>query len=708
MRIYLIIKYLLKAFILFLSLIILVKPLFSQTPIPKDYLTAKDKEQLEEITSLMQDAESLQEEAQSISEDLEKISSESNKRDNLRKKALKKDVKAFEKIKEANVLKYKIYERHLEKFEKDSNSTNTKVIKARLLQEDAREYFYRGSALRSEAYNQTKTLEDRFEKLEKATSIEKLGFEKLENALALYYERKKLAKQINQKQTGSNFSGTDQVVINKELLINIKQTLARIPERDLFEEFTELKTRDTVSGDKLVDLWYSYIYGEPGVKSSGYDQQAKEESLPALAEATGDKKNEKPPKKKNIEQSSQPASEKTDKNKKENKLYRVQIATDKQPLSQATLKRIYDGKMDIERIVESGWYKYSIGDFNSFEEAEKFRERLNNEDAFIVAKEPETKTLSSNELKKEEEPPDVKEGVDKMAENKKTGVSFKVQIAASHQPLSSQEIKDIYSGELKVEQKKVNEWYKYSLGDYDSYEQAEKLRKKVPVNGAFVTAYKNGELMNLSEILDYKSKPKITESKPSPSALSSDIVFKVQIAADRIVLNDNKLKSIYSGVKEIEMNKGNGWYRYSVGNCPTYYHAERLKKYVNVRGAFVVAYKEGKRLNAYKFRNKAGQCTDIQSVNNPPRGEDIVFAVQIAASINQLNKNDLRAIYCGNRTINEFREDQWYKYSVGSFPEYDDAYELKRTICVPGAFIVAFKNDMKISVKNAIKESSNR
>jgi hypothetical protein len=45
---------------------------------------------------------------------------------------------------------------------------------------------------------------------------------------------------------------------------------------------------------------------------------------------------------------------------------------------------------------------------------------------------------------------------------------------------------------------------------------------------------------------------------------------------------------------------------------------------------------------------------------------------------------------------------------VGSFPEYDDAYELKRTICVPGAFIVAFKNDMKISVKNAIKESSNR
>jgi hypothetical protein len=121
-----------------------------------------------------------------------------------------------------------------------------------------------------------------------------------------------------------------------------------------------------------------------------------------------------------------------------------------------------------------------------------------------------------------------------------------------------------------------------------------------------------------------------------------------------------------------------------------------------VKGAFVVVYKDGKRYNAYRYRNEM-RCPDIRIRKELEKSSSVIFKVQIAASSFQLTEDGLKYIYCGSSDVLEYRENGWYKYAVGSFPSYDEASRLKGEICVPGAFVVAFRNGKKISVTEIIK-----
>ena len=152
------------------------------------------------------------------------------------------------------------------------------------------------------------------------------------------------------------------------------------------------------------------------------------------------------------------------------------------------------------------------------------------------------------------------------------------------------------------------------------------------------------------------------------------------------------------------MNKEDGWYRYSIGSCPTYFHAQRLKSNTDVRGAFVVAYKDGKRINAYKLRQDRIQCPGLSMKTYTGEGTDVTFSVQIIASQRKLHKYDLQFVYCGEHTIYEHHTGRWYTYAVGEFRSYQKAADLKRTICVPGAFVVAHKNNKQIEIKQAINQ----
>jgi len=65
--------------------------------------------------------------------------------------------------------------------------------------------------------------------------------------------------------------------------------------------------------------------------------------------------------------------------------YKVQIAAHTVPMDEAYLKTIYAGNMNIDLIMEDNWYKYSIGNFSTFEEAVTLLNNIKVEKAFIVA-----------------------------------------------------------------------------------------------------------------------------------------------------------------------------------------------------------------------------------------------------------------------------------------------------------------------------------
>ncbi|MFN8255499.1 MAG: hypothetical protein U0W24_07415 [Bacteroidales bacterium] len=74
------------------------------------------------------------------------------------------------------------------------------------------------------------------------------------------------------------------------------------------------------------------------------------------------------------------------------------------------------------------------------------------------------------------------------------------------------------------------------------------------------------------------------------------VIYKVQIAASKIPLTKESLAGIYKENSLIQFEIDNNWYKYSVGYFTKYSEAQDFKNRIGVRGAFIVAYKDGKKV----------------------------------------------------------------------------------------------------------------
>jgi len=81
-----------------------------------------------------------------------------------------------------------------------------------------------------------------------------------------------------------------------------------------------------------------------------------------------------------------------------------------------------------------------------------------------------------------------------------------------------------------------------------------------------------------------------------------------------------------------------------------------------------------------------------------------VFKIQILVSKAQLKNDDSH--FNGLTDISSYTENGIIKYTYGSSSNYNEIYRLRKQILdkFPGAFIIAFKNDVKMDVNAAIKE----
>ncbi len=81
----------------------------------------------------------------------------------------------------------------------------------------------------------------------------------------------------------------------------------------------------------------------------------------------------------------------------------------------------------------------------------------------------------------------------------------------------------------------------------------------------------------------------------------------------------------------------------------------------------------------------------------------IVFKVQIAAHTSKIEENYIREnIYSGNLPIIEAFEDNWYKYSIGEFDNFNQANTLLKQIQVNKAFVVAYQEGKRLPIKDAL------
>ena len=95
----------------------------------------------------------------------------------------------------------------------------------------------------------------------------------------------------------------------------------------------------------------------------------------------------------------------------------------------------------------------------------------------------------------------------------------------------------------------------------------------------------------------------------------------------------------------------------------------------------------------------------IKEINESINQSKIAYRLQIAASTRKISINELKNTFNIRNEIREEVHNGMYKYTTGSYPSYADAkIELHKLITinkVPGAFLAAYINDTRTTLKNA-------
>ena len=165
-------------------------------------------------------------------------------------------------------------------------------------------------------------------------------------------------------------------------------------------------------------------------------------------------------------------------------------------------------------------------------------------------------------------------------------------------------LKNIYGGNEKITEVLEDGWYKYSVGEFDTYKKAKRYKESTKIQGAFVVSYLNGKRLAITPAMvrNNQGSTESTEFKED-----KDVEFRLQIGASKVKLSDKYLVNMYNGDRKIELLEEEGWYKYSVKAGKTYSEAKEFQKLAGIPGAFVVAYKGKQRLELRTAIKQSGK-----------------------------------------------------------------------------------------------------
>lgn len=80
-----------------------------------------------------------------------------------------------------------------------------------------------------------------------------------------------------------------------------------------------------------------------------------------------------------------------------------------------------------------------------------------------------------------------------------TGIHYIIQIAAHTEELGQRQLTSIYPGDEKVNVMFEDGWYKYFIGPFDTFNEAERMMKSLNLRNAFIAAYHDGQRIGVGE-----------------------------------------------------------------------------------------------------------------------------------------------------------------------------------------------------------------
>jgi hypothetical protein len=171
---------------------------------------------------------------------------------------------------------------------------------------------------------------------------------------------------------------------------------------------------------------------------------------------------------------------------------------------------------------------------------------------------------------------------------------YKIQIAASKNPLNQQALSNIYSGEKQISQEKENGWYKYAIGNFNSYKNAVEYCRTLQNKNFFVKGYKNGvkfypyakEQNKFNTALNIERNKRIGQDK---------IVYGIQIASATKPVATNVLKLLYHGTSTVYETRVDDYYAYITNLSSGLMEVKEALNQMDIPSAFIVKYENGKR-----------------------------------------------------------------------------------------------------------------
>lgn len=572
-----------------------------------EYIKVADK-LVEEATTLYLETFKIKSDTK-LSE--KEIKTKCNKLEN---EANKKQLKANEYYNIAYDTKIGIYKLYITKIIKDNkDSENTENLKIKI--EEINEYLIKAKEYEIKA-NKIKDDKEKILLLNNARDQRIKAFDIAEKTYKLCYELSDhyLAEDNEYKNNLENNENDlektsvdeksvygeqeknvnkKEIEINEVLLQNLKKYVSDTIKDIEFLTPEKISELLTYTPEQLRNFWYKYYFIEyrPELKTNVSfinDTNKIVNNSNFVSQSNIDQHSTSPVSK---DEASIPG-QKNDKNKK----YRIQIYAGKNNLDQNVLRKIYYGNKKLEYIYEDGLYKYSLGDFESFKDAEKFKNEAGLTNAVVLEYDEEKEfqkvylQFSDNSTESPDKVQQEKYLSGYLNDNR---IIFRVQVAANRFRLNLNQLYRIYNENYTIEEVVEDDWYKYQTIGIGNFEKALYILKNIPINGVFISAYQNNVKIDLQDAI------KKTKNVKEPY-----YEFHVQILASKRFLNNYELVKYYKGSYPVSIFFEDNLYKYRIKAGSSYERASEIKLNCNVSDAFIVVYEDGIKIPLYKYLNK--------------------------------------------------------------------------------------------------------
>lgn len=312
------------------------------------------------------------------------------------------------------------------------------------------------------------------------------------------------------------------------------------------------------------------------------------------------------------------------------------------------------------------------------------------------------------------------------------GVVFRVQLGAYRGKINE----TVFRGVKTLAFPSAGGITKYVTGSFGTYQQSyvHKLgMKQLGFNGAFVVAYKDGNRISVTDLVNQEKFKQVQESvSPIEKKLNkvaeisegvvsddvklsvntkSDISYRVQIGA----FKDDTIQDKLSEFDDVTMEVYGQYKRYVSGYFPTYKAASVHKELIKSKGfngAFVVAYNGNERVTAPGENPNIIKQTDLIDVVKPAESKSefdknkLMILIQVGLYRGAI-PTDLQALFNTLPSVTkQITTHGVTRYMTGNFKNPSEAAAYKEDLVkkgFDGAFLVAYYDNERIKIQEAIE-----